>query len=217
MIGRILIGLGVFLIVVLIGGIVQIVDIAKKTKRRNFIVGYEKYFIEYAQNNDQQIYDKLVKNLYEAQTYLGRFGFVSGCKPYEALYRDNEPVLILLHDIKQERKLGSDKSGCYIDLILDTIKIAIGNYDYEIKETWKKVKNLFVDFYKGFNFIIVSPFIILSYTFTGKNIFSSHVSRPIRILGRITSFILQMIGVSSGLLTIILGYSDFVNLVKSWF
>ena len=217
MAARILIGVGVFLLIVLIGLLSQIVITRDIIKKRNFLVEYSNIFVKYSNENDNSKYDYLITNLDQAQSALGAYGFASVSRPNESFYRNGVPVLTLLLDIVDERNSIYDMSRPYIELIYSTLAIAIGAYDVVIKNSQKALFNVFVDFYKGFNKLISAPFVALSYMFTGNNIFKGQIAQPVKVTWRIFSFILQLVGVASGIMSIILGYKEFFALVLSWF
>ena len=214
---RILIGVGIFLLISIVGLLNQILITKNLIKNRNFLVDYSNMFVKYAKQNGSSHFDYLVSNLDQAQAALGAHGFASVCRPFESFYRNGVPVLTLLMDINDERNSSYDMSRPYIDLIHSALTIAIGASDLVIKNSQRNLYNIFINFYKGFNWIISAPFVALSYMFTGKNIFKGHISQPINAIWHVFSFILQIVGVLSGIMSIILGYQDFYNLIASWF
>jgi len=215
---RILIGVGIFLVVAFIGLITQFIGYRKRLKCRNFIVEYSNTFNKFLINKDSESYDYLLRNMNKAQVYLGYNGQISGCKPSSPIYQRSFPVLSLLTDIREEQISGYylDSSLC-IQMIQTSLSRTIGDYDNNFELIIKQAKNIFIDFFKGFNWIISIPFIALSYMFTGRNIFQGNVSRPIKMVWRVISLIIQLISVASGIMSIVLGYQDFLILIKSWF
>ena len=215
---RILIGVGIFLVVAFIGLITQLVDYRKQVKQRNFIVEYNNVFYKFLEHKDEENYDHLLRNMNKAQGYLGYNGLVSGFKPFSPIYQRNLPVLSFLIEIREEQR-----SGYYIDIdthiehINTALKRTIGDYDNNLEKISNQAKNVLIDFYKGFNWIIIMPFVALGYMFTGKNIFHGHIARPLKVAWKVSAFIIQFISITSGIMTIFLGYEDFYKLIHSWF
>ncbi len=213
---RIIMGIGVFVAIAIIGVFVQLFNRRKLHEERKKIVEYNNDLVAFSNNNDCEIYNKLILNMSETQKLLGEFGFATIRNPIGGYQRNSVPVLTLLFDVQEERKLEYNLCSNYVNLILTSLRITIGDYDSKIKESEKGIRNILVDFYKGFNWLIATPFIILSYLFTGKNLFKSITSRSVKTIWRVISFLIQMVSVTSVIMTIVLGYNDFYMLLITW-
>ena len=214
---RVLIGFGIFLGIALIGVAEQIFTAIKRNKEREFLAKYNENFYKYIQNKDYESYNAMILEMNKAQSLLGYNGFASIRFPYENGYHSNVPILTLLLKIEEERNLTISEPALYIQYIQVAISRTIGDYNSQIESIRKSITNVLIDFYKGFNWLLSLPFIILSYLFTGNNLLISSGHRTIPIIVKVITTALQVVGTISGLMTIILGYNEFITILRSWF
>lgn len=217
MLDRVLIGLGVFIIIALIGFFVQLIPALRIVKEREFLEKYSDHFFDYVKNKNYDSFSSLLLEMNETQRLIGRNGYVSIQRPFENGYHTNIPITSLIPQIEEERKMEYGDPDFYIRTVQVAIISTIGDYNFHIEATKKEMFNIFVDFYKGFNWLLSLPFVILGYLFTGNNVFLTSKHKSATIFFKILLSVLQITGTISGIMTIILGYKEFAEVIRSWF
>jgi hypothetical protein len=212
MLNRIFIGLGVFVLISIIGIIDQVVVLSKRKKETDFIIQYLES-LKKIYNGDSTQYGFIMENYNKAQRLLGVNGIIAKLRlPFEKGYHINVPVLNLLSDMLDKSYYNEDSSRESYNMICQAFLRTLGDYNEAQNKLINGIKNIFVDFFKGFNLIIASPFLLISYMFFNKNIFKSTKAKPYVTVFILISRLIQLIGVISGIITIILGWSDFIDL-----
>ena len=210
---RLSIVIGIFIAIAICGFV-------KQKKRRNallshraFLVDYRNRFIEYVNRTDLTAYQFLNQHLSKAQKYMGSIGILEKLRlPFENVYHVDVPVLALLSHIATNKENNLPYND-YARMIDDTLTRAVGDHEDAIERLEKKIRNPFHCFYIGFNAIFSLPFIAVSYMFTGENHIESN--NVLRVVMKVTATIIQALGLLSAVITIVIGWEDFLTIFLS--
>lgn len=212
---RICVIIGVFVVIALCGYIKQRKREKRLIEHRAFLVDYRNRFVEYANHGDQEAYQFLNQHMSKAQHYMGTIGILDKLRlPFENVYHVNVPVLSMLSHIASYRDNHLSYNE-YARMIDDTLTRAVGDHEDLIDRLEKKILNPFYCFYVGFNMIFSLPFIAISYMFTGENHIESNGA--LKIVMKIAATIVQLLGLISAIITIVIGWEEFVALLHKWF
>lgn len=213
MLTRMSIVIGIFIAIAICGFFKQ-----KKRKntlidRRAFLVDYRNQFIEYANRSDLKAYQFLNQHMSKAQKYMGAVGVLEKLRlPFENGYHLNVPVLAMLSHIATNKENDLPYSD-YSRMIDDALTRAVGDHEDVIERLAKKLRNPFYCFYVGFNAVFSLPFIAVSYMFTGENHIESN--KVLRVMMKITATIVQALGLLSAVITIVIGWEDFLAIIRN--
>ena len=205
---------------ILIGLIVNIIDIRKKVSDYNFTNEYYEKFTKLisevlkTKKFKSDEYTWLVSNVDKMQYILGETGIVS-YKEFNMFYKN---VPILLNVINEITSYAKDSYVSNNDITMVNWcqtaflrKIGILN-DY-IESHPKKLINPFFNLSTGINYILSIPLNILYdiglISYSGKNKIKQN------ILFKIISGIISLLTILSVIMTIVVGWNDFVNIVKN--
>lgn len=201
--------------------VIAICGYMKQKKRRNalinhcdFLVNYRNQFIQYANESDPEAYRYLNQHMTKAQDYLGAVGIIDKLRlPFENVYHFNVPVLAMLSHIASYKDNDLPYNE-YARMIDDTLTRAVGDHEDAIECLGKKIHNPFYCFYIGFNAFFSLPFIAVSYMLTGENRIESN--KVLRVVLKATATIVQVLGLLSALITIVVGWEDFLVIISNW-
>ena len=207
---------------IIIGLIVNIIDIKKRIEEYNFANEYYEKFSKFLSkalekkdfNNKDYVW--LVSNSDKMQFILGEAGIIS-YKEYNMIYK-NIPILInVMNDIISlfNGSYVSDSDIQMINWCQTAFLRKIGILDEYTKNAPKRLFNPFYDLSNGIKFVLKIPINILYsigfISYKGKNKIEQN------ILFRILSAILSLLTIFSAILSIVVGWDEFLNIINNIF
>jgi hypothetical protein len=182
--------------------------------RNDFIQSYLNIFNGFCVENTQGAFDNekyvwLTKNVGKVQSELGFDGIVYNYQPPYTNYAYSKYQLIIntLPQIRTGQAYNQDIASCE-----DALLRHLGSLR-EMEDSYINcLKNPFVWLREGINLIITFP-IRMAYWF-GVFRYSYLVKMTNNILIKILSFTIGIIGLVSSVITIVMGWTDFVSLIK---
>ena len=207
---------------IIIGLIVNIIDIKKRIEEYNFANEYYEKFSKFLSkalekkdfNNKDYVW--LVSNSDKMQFILGEAGIIS-YKEYNMIYK-NIPILInVMNDIISlfNGSYVSDSDIQMINWCQTAFLRKIGILDEYTKNAPKRLFNPFYDLSSGIKFVLKIPINILYsigfISYKGKNKIEQN------ILFRILSAILSLLTIFSAILSIVIGWDEFLNIINNIF
>lgn len=191
-------------------------SINKLKTRKIFIQLYLSNFHEFCVERSQEFFDNekyvwLTQNVSKIQRELGFNGVVYNYHPPYAnyIYPEYQLLVNTLPQIRVGQAYNQDIASCE-----DALLRQMGSLQ-EMKENYLKyIKNPFVWLRVGVNLIITLPlrmaywFGVLNYKVLEK--FTNN------ILVKILSFMIAIVGLLSSVITIVMGWKDFVSLIKEF-
>ena len=206
---------------IIVGLIVKIIDIRKRVEEYNFSTDYYNKLVKLFNNilskrdfsnND---YAWLMSNSDKMQYILGGAGIIS-YKEYNMLY-NNVPILINV--MNEIASLAND--SCIIDNDIKMLQWCenaflrkIGILDEYTKNEPKKLLNPFYNLANGIRWILGIPVNILYsiglISYNGKNKIEQN------ILFRLLGSILSLLTILSTIMTIIIGWDEFIEIIKQF-
>ena len=207
---RILILLGGFLVICVIGFAKQLININQNSKEASFLNEYRNRFIDFVLHKNPEAYHYLFQNFRKAAYIMGADGMMGKLHlPFENGYHLNVHVLSILSQVLEGSLPGGEK-------IIDEAILRAHGWRSELHtQLVKKILNPFCDFYVGLNWIIMMPFIILSYLLTGKNRINN--SGFLVVVLRVFASIIQALAILSSIITVVVGWEEFVKIVNNIF
>jgi len=211
---RILIGIFIFIIITAVGIIEQCVLINKRKKELDFLIEYFDRVTKFYQEDYSQ-YTYLMEYFDKAQLLLGVNGILASLRlPYENVYHQHVPILTLLLEMSKARGTSTHE---YYRMLSQAFLRTIGDYKQYQEQAINNLKKIYIGFYRGFYLIIATPFIMISYMFFRRNIFILTKLKPFVSFFSIISGLIQLIAIIAGIITIVLGWSEFKNLINQIF
>ena len=213
MLARMSVVIGIFIVIAICGFLKQKKRKNTLIERHAFLVDYRNQFIEYANHSDSKAYQFLNQHMTKAQDYMGSVGIIDKLRlPFENVYHLNVPVLAMLSHIAsyKDNQLSFNECARGID---DALTRAVGDHEDAIERLEKKIRNPFYCFYAGFNAAFSLPFIAVSYMFTGENHIESN--KVLRVVMKTTATIVQALGLLSAVITIVIGWEDFLAIIRN--
>ncbi|WP_299180765.1 hypothetical protein [uncultured Chryseobacterium sp.] len=192
--------------------VVEKIDFAGEY-RNKFIEFSKKYFQTYdrysrAGNFDGEFYVWLTMNVNKIQSNLGTFGVMEYIAPFQTYRVSNYQIVI--NTIPKFRD-GSIKEFD-IHSVDDCLLRYIGYLEEYSKDTQKKLKNPIVWFREGFRELLSVPIFILSWF----GIISNRTVNSIKnsLIYKVVSGLIALVTLVSGVVTIIVGYDQTIELVN---
>jgi len=185
----------------------------KKEKVYQFRIDLLDWFNEGGTN--QAKYNNLLYQSPGAQNAMGGWGIVSYRPPFQNYMIENyQVVLNLLPEINHGLNDGITQRMAFkhMEMLDGALMRFLGNSD-DMAESWrKKFANPFHVFSRGANMIFTLPIImLLEFGLISKKIYSALVDS---LLFRLFVFSITIIGLISGIITIILGWEEFTSIVS---
>lgn len=192
-------------------------------KKFDFIDMYSKkinLFIKDLTNNnvDKSNYSWLILNQAKMQDYSND---IVGVQYWEG-YRVTKNYAIFINSLSKLSELSQmeyfgqkDDFNDYSRLLNGVVNNCISTTHLQIEKKRDLLKNPFILFQQGIQCLVLLPFSI--FYWSGLMNYTSYNKIDENFITKIISLIFGMIGVFSGIMTIILGWEGFINLIKGWF
>lgn len=209
-----------FIGLVIIGIIVNIFDIRKRIDEYNFANDYYEKFghlvsdVFERKTFENKEYNWLMANSDKMQYILGDAGIIS-YKQYNMLYKNIPILLNVMNEIADYiNDIHINENDIkMINWCQNAFLRKIGVLDEYTKNAPKKLLNPFFDLSSGIKYVLSIPINILYsiglISYSGKNKIEQN------ILFKIISGIISLLTILSMVMTIVIGWEDFINIIKS--
>ena len=217
------------LIVIASGHILFRLSIRELKKRIDFIVLFNNNFIELAESylkkgyidSNTENYDFCIANVDKVQNELGRDGVVHMSDNLKGVSVSNYGLFSnIFIEMRQSSSLMfnsimRERMSSLFGTCADMLRKHIGNLDYEIELISNKLYNPFACFAKTIQWILDLPTRVL----VSFGIITGNRQSKIRdsIIYKIINLVINILGVVSAIMTIVLGWDDFLKMVTAFF
>jgi len=207
----------IFIIIILIGSSLNYFKIKKLKQNRDFTNTFREDFFEYFNSNPEksELYTQLIYNSNRMQRILGYFGILSKFRPPFANYilSNIEILSTFLPEIRKSfhENILRKQSTQYAQAIDDATLRYLGSVDEQIKAYKLKYRNPIKLFKDGIYYIISLPFEILR----ELNLIPSFAFNLLIKSLSLISGIATLITIVSGMVTLILGWKDFSDIITN--
>jgi len=204
----------VMIVIILIELVFKLSLLFSISRRKEFLSKYSNTFVDYCNSRGEKYdnYTWLIRNSNRMQNEIGSFGIADYKPPFQNYYIRNYPVILNgINEVRQEFSMGISSQRCH--LVLDTLL----RYDGWIVEfhskTVKSIFNPLVLLKDGIKRVLSIPFLILK----TLGVISNNLLLNIRenYLFNLISSIITLIGIVSGLMTIILGWDETLSIISN--
>lgn len=170
-----------------------------------YLQSYETWSKQGEVNNND--YNWLTKNVDQMQSNLGVIGIINYVAPFGRFHSSNYQVLINTIPKFREKVLQTE-----INMSDDCLTRYIGINEKIVINDKKELKNPFLWFKEGINFLLILPFNILKWF----GLLNSKIVRQIanNFIYKIITGLIALITLISGLVTIIQGKEDTLKFLK---
>jgi hypothetical protein len=206
------------ILMTLCAGYIEIIYRARNTfNRKEKIDRFRTDLLEWFNEGgtDQEKYNNLLYQSPGAQNAMGSWGIVSYRPPFRNYMINNyQVVLNLVPEINQGLNDGITQRMAFKHMeMLDGALMRFLGHSDDISESWRKILvNPFRVFSRGANMILAFPIImLLEFGLISKKIYSALVDS---LLFKLFVFSVTMIGLISGIITIILGWEEFTSIIS---
>ena len=189
-------------------------DYRKLFGRRDFAVEYYNTFAKVAESFgteefDHESYRWLTKNGIKMQAELGSLGVISYKPAFSNYYIQNyQPVLNTIPELRTGNAHRSDL------MTLDDMLVRhIGRLDNRLEQSLSELKNPIFWLRDGIGFIVALPISMLGWFGIVGNSFVRSVKGS--FLFKLLSFLIALVGLIASLITIFLGWSEFLSLLDN--
>lgn len=205
---------------IVIGLVVNIIDIRKKVNDLNFANEYYDKFGKlisdiFKRNKfKDKDYNWLMANSDKMQYILGETGIIS-YKEYNMFYKNIPILLNVMNEIMSymnDNRI-SENDIKMVNWCQNAFLRKMGILEEYIKNAPKKLLNPFFDISSGIKYILSIPLNIL-YSI-GFISYSSKNKVEQNILFKIISGIISLLTILSVIMTIVVGWEDFLNIIKN--
>lgn len=214
--------------IAVIGFISKFLELGDTRSRYEFTAEYRNKFISYVNelfskhSFNQQLYYDLTSKVKEMQCKLGADGIYAYVQDNLKGYCTSDYQL-LVNFLPETRNVLNDFNNTimmtrYNQSIQDCDDMFIrhmGNLELVEKSLRKELLNPFSDFAEGVKFIILSPFLLLKWFGFLSNGKSQKIKK--NIILKIINFVVTTVGFISGVMAIIMGLSDFWQMIRTLF
>lgn len=208
------------LIPIIIAIISRLLLFKKIRSNLNFTYEFNNNFNDYLESNgrNNNSYIFLVKNSNQMQNLLGNQGYMIMQQPFNRGVINHYAVII--NGISQIRSYLSesilrDQAFQLAQYVSDSLIRVIGDNEKLDSETRTNIKNPFILYKIGWEFIISIPLHILKwFGILSNNIFLLLIHS---FIFKILAGVITLIGFISSIMTLILGYEDFLIWIKNIF
>jgi hypothetical protein len=214
--------ISIFWIVVpiIVSLIAQLLDKNRCEEKLSFVNTFLNKFNIYIKSygTDFESYSYMIKNSNQMQSQLGRQGLMTVQQPFDRGIINNYTLILTgLGQIKTYlsqpvlRSQALQLAGYVNDALLRNA----GDYEKKIHDIISSMKNPIILYKTGWGKILSVPFMIfLMFGIITERIFDAFVGN--RIFKVITG-IIALIGFVSGIMTIVLGYNQFLEIIINFF
>ena len=215
-----LISISLIIIPIIISLAIQVIEKKKRKKKLIFVNIFFNKLHEYIESSgtDTNSYTYMTKNSNQMQNQLGHQGKMTVQHPFnQGVTRNYTIILTGLPQIRSyfSQSILRSQAIQLSQLVNDALLRNIGDCEKKIDEIIKKIYNPIILYKTGWEYIISVPFTILFWfgIFT-KRILNSLIEN---ILFKFITGIIALLGVISSILTIALGYNDFIKFINDFF
>lgn len=210
----------IIIALVIIGFVANVVNIRSHSNDYNFLVEYREKFSKFIDDllnkgkYNNKDYEWLMSNSDKIQILLGNTGIIA-YKDISGFYPNIQIVLNFMNEIMSLVSKGLiETESEKIIWCNNAFLRKMGIYDEYIKKEIKKTLNPLYDLASGIRVILGVPLDILCSIglISSKNIAKIKESKLFKILGGIISLLTFL----STIMSIVLGWNDFVNLIKNF-
>lgn len=210
--------------ITVIGFTSKLLELNNIKNRYEKTVEYRNNFIDFLnelsskQSFNQQLYYELTSKVKEMQYELGSDGVYAYVQDNLKGYRANNYQLLInflpetrniLNDFRNSIMLEryNQKAQCCDDMFIRHL----GTLEFAKKNLHKNLFNPFADFAEGVKIIITLPILILKWF----GFVSEEKSCKIKsnLIIKITNFVVTTVGFISGIMAIIMGWTDFLKMI----
>lgn len=206
---------------IVLGLIRQLLILRKKTIRVNLATEFLHTFIEWCEGHarDHSLYNWILHHSETVQTMLASGGLTSLRRPFESGYHTNYPVI--LNAIPEIRQMFGNDLFCLrenhhtmIQLVDGCLRRFIGRTEEQHRSERTRLFNPLILFCGGVAWLMELPLFILS----EANIITTS-RRAIIVNARafsLLSGVVTLVTLVATVMTIIMGWDEFVAVVTSW-
>lgn len=216
--------IGIIVALIIIGAIEEIISIRKLSQRLDYTSNYRNDFIDFCNRVREthrvegDDYYKLMQNENRIQRELGVNGIISVYRdPAAGIQMNNYPIFLNffgeLRNYMTSPQLFEERIYLLVSTCDEALTKHIGLLTEAIEIGYSKLRNPFSCFANGIRFVISLPIHILEWC----GIINSNTSKRIinSRLQEIINKIVVLIGLISSLITIIMGWDTFIQIVKT--
>jgi hypothetical protein len=202
--------------VLLIGLAVSAARLAEVYKKRERLIEFRDKFIVWANSrySDESSYTTLILQSTGIQITLGKFGRMVYRPPYEKImYHDWEVILNAIPMIRRysdgiSERMADDHS----QLVDETLIRGIGAYDERTKDLARAIRNPLRWASTGMTYILTLPVLLLAeFGILSKKTYDWILAS---LVVRSIAFLAWSLGLLSAVMSIMMGWGDFLKMVK---
>lgn len=215
----IFIGIGSILFIII--GIFRILrERVINTNKREFAINYNNTVIEYSNNGfqDHEKYIWLQKNAPKLQNEMEGWGIASQMQlPFRNYLINNFQIIINGMELINSNNRNSlpDQSIHYVDMIQNSILRYVGDLEEDFAKYKNRLFNPLILWNKGISTIFYAPILLISYLLSGGlKIYNLFEKGILGLIMKLINFIIIFITIVSSIMTIILGWDGFVEIIK---
>jgi hypothetical protein len=206
-----------FLLVLMgIGWVRLLLDYRKLKQRRAFVDEYFDKFNQFANTYymerriNQELYSWLTYKVTRIQSELGDYGVLAAYRPAFANYMlQDYPIIInTLPGMVRGTAYQSDVGTC-----IESLMRYMGAMDEGLDDFARQLRNPFIWLREGVRFITLLPILILHWSGLVGPSFVRRISNSALI--KIISGSIVIVGLISSIVTIVLGWEQFINVTQS--
>jgi hypothetical protein len=209
-----------FILMLIVGLLIEQSYLSNTKKELEYTQKYKDFFVQITNKifsnkkltkSTNTKYEWLVKNIDNMQSKLGYFGILAFYSPPYTTYKiSNYRVLDIILNIRNNKITTDD-----VFIVDDCMTRYMGNLEKRISIIKKNLKNPIIWFKNSSYEIIIIPLTILKYlSILNDDTIKNFTSK------KIINFIIkvfQVIGFFGSIITISLGYEDFIRLIQKFF
>lgn len=219
-----LVGIFIIVILMLLGFVLKLISIASLNKRLQYTVDYRNDFIDFCNELEKtgsiggEKYYRLLKEVNKIQRELGMDGIISVYRdPLAGFQMNNYPVFLNffneLRTYSTDFSLFGERRYLLVSNADESLTKHIGVLNDAIDIAKQRLKNPVYCFANGINGIISLPIKILEWSGILTNDFSSRILKS--KVHQIISKLLVLIGLISSIMTIVMGWNQFLDLIRN--
>jgi hypothetical protein len=211
-----LISISLIIIPIIVGLIPRLVEKkrcdAKLLFASSYLIQFQKYIENFASNTEAYVY--MIKNSNRMQNQLGNQGLLTIKKPFNGVIIRNYTIILSgLTELESylSQPILKNQTSQLAKLIIDALLRNIGDNENRIKEIISSLKNPVILYKEGWYRVISLPLLILEWL--GLVTRSTLVIIIHNVIFKIIIGIISLIGLISSIMTITLGYKEFLKLI----
>ncbi len=189
-------------------------------EEENFSIEFHNNLITFSQSNDEQLFIWLLQNSNKLQLYMGQYGIMAEVIPPYANYKITNYQIIVngVNELPNEIRMNhllNNKSYQYTEMMINSIRRYSGTFSPTRQSLSNARKNPIKLFLRGTKRLISIPFMILNqFEIISNSLYDKII---VNKLFKFCSGIIALLGFLSAIITVVLGWDEFIILINNFF